>query len=95
MPDLTWTRNVGRELLDLLIPPACAACGQGIHRDDGSLCTDCSLDLHRCQGGDYCQTCGEDRGAHLLIDGRCTPCRMGKPAMHFDQFVRVGKYDGR
>lgn len=93
MHALSWPRRLGRELTDLLIPPACAACGAGILRDDGPLCAGCALDLHRCLGGDYCQTCGEDRGAHLLLEGRCTNCRIGRPAFRFDHFVRVGRYD--
>lgn len=89
-----WSQRVGRELLGLVFPPVCAACGNSIGREEGPLCTPCSLDLHRCLGGDYCQTCGEDRGPHLILDGRCTECRLGKPAVRFDHFVRVGRYDG-
>ena len=89
-----WSQHVGRGLMGLLFPPACAACGGAIRGEEGQLCEKCALDLQRCHGGDYCQTCGEDRGAHLLLDGRCTQCRLGKPALRFEHFVRVGRYDG-
>ncbi len=88
-----WPQRIVHGLTDLLIPPACAACGAGVLREDGRLCVQCALSLNRCISGDYCQSCGEDHGAHLLIEGRCTACRLGKPALRFDRFVRVGRYD--
>lgn len=88
-----WPRHLMHGLIDLLIPPACSACGAAILREDGRLCVQCAMALNRCISGDYCQSCGEDHGAHLLIEGLCTSCREGKPSLRFDRFVRVGRYD--
>jgi ComF family protein len=50
------------------------------------------VQLARDVGGDCCATCGEDRGAHLLIEGRCTDCRLCADKARYEGFVRVGRY---
>lgn len=83
-----------RAFSELVIPRTCASCGGGIDPAEGDLCARCALELAADVGGAFCSTCGEDRGAHLLIDGRCTACRLGKSALAFDGFIQVGRYAG-
>ncbi|MFQ5428925.1 MAG: ComF family protein [Phycisphaerae bacterium] len=77
------------------MPRACAACDAAIDLDEEDLCSACWDELSAAVGGVYCRTCGDDRGPHLLIDGRCAACRLNKPNHRkFAAFVRVGRYAG-
>lgn len=78
--------------MDLAVPRLCAGCGKAVGEAAGELCARCALELAAVVGGQYCVTCGEDRGPHLLIDGRCAACRHGGSGHRFDRFVRVGRY---
>lgn len=91
---MSWTARTRAVLTDLVIPRACAACQASTTEQEGELCAACAWDLEAQTGSPYCQTCGEDRGPHLLIDGRCTDCRLAKPKLRFGRFVRVGRYSG-
>ncbi|RIK67881.1 MAG: hypothetical protein DCC65_05265 [Planctomycetota bacterium] len=86
--------RAGMMLADLILPRTCAACGASIDLSDKDLCETCARQLAAGAGGSYCRTCGEDRGEHLLHDGRCTRCVLGKSLRRFHGFARVGKYDG-
>jgi len=92
-----WMSRAARVVVDitaLLMPRTCACCKKAIHAESGKLCAVCAWELVASVGGSYCATCGEDRSPHLLIDGTCTACRLGKSAPRFDRFVRAGRYDG-
>jgi ComF family protein len=86
--------QTGARFLDLLVPRVCASCGVSIAPGAGELCEACAWELSALVSGAYCCTCGEDRGPHLLLDGRCTACRQGKQALRFDHFIRAGRYGG-
>jgi competence protein ComFC len=82
------------ELHDLVLPRACAACGAAIGAVESRLCVECTLSLSKCIGSDYCKSCGRSRGPHILENGRCTSCLMGKATLRFHEFARVGVYHG-
>lgn len=87
-------RSAVARLDDVIIPRQCAACGIAVGEAAGEFCTDCARALALCVGKPYCIQCGEDRGPHLLIEGRCTTCRQGWHPRRFDRFIRVGTYTG-
>jgi ComF family protein len=93
-PASTGVRAFGRVVLDMLLPAECAGCGAAVGCGSPECCAACARQLAGLVGGDYCRTCGEDRGPHLLIDGRCTGCRLGRRGLRFEQFIRVGRYGG-
>jgi len=78
----------------VLFPPTCAACGAEILASADELCRPCWEGLSSVVGHPYCRSCGEDRQAYLLTDGRCTKCVVGDTPYRFDDFARVGRYDG-
>ena len=86
--------RTGAGFADLILPRTCAACGESTEPRSPDLCTACAAEVMLTVGGDYCRTCGTDRAPHLMIEGRCTACRQGKSAPRFEQFVRVGRYEG-
>ncbi|MFQ5501316.1 MAG: ComF family protein [Phycisphaerae bacterium] len=82
-------------ITDLVIPRVCAGCGVSIGSDGPVLCNRCATDMSRLVGGYYCETCGEDKHPHLLIEGSCGNCRLRKRGhLRFDRFIRVGRYAG-
>lgn len=84
--------NAATRVVELLIPPICPACGAALKQGDGRLCAACAWNLATVVGGNYCHACGDDSGAHLLIEGRCFTCRNGWHPRRFDGFIRVGIY---
>lgn len=84
--------NAGKRVSDLVIPRLCAACGCRMGLSADELCGACWTELSTLVSARHCRGCGSDAGPHLLIDGRCTHCRMKRGA--FDLFVRVGPYAG-
>lgn len=88
----TRLRRLGLSLAEVLVPDACAACDGTPESADASLCADCQSVLLNSVGAQRCTTCGDRTGAHLLVEGRCTPCR-SRPRV-FRGFVCVGTYGG-
>ncbi|MFO0974106.1 MAG: double zinc ribbon domain-containing protein [Phycisphaerae bacterium] len=84
--------QIGRAVLDLVLPTLCAACGRATHGAREPLCTACAADLALQVGGDWCRVCGSDVGPHLLEEGRCGECRRARPKI--ERLVRVGRHDG-
>lgn len=80
----------GTNIAELIIPGRCAACGAETGPDAEELCESCWMALSRMVGAPHCVGCGDDAGPHLLIDERCTKCRLKRRP--FDLFVRVGLY---
>ena len=79
-------------LLDLLLPPACGACGSPKVAADG-LCLDCSRALLSMVVLPYCPRCGTTQGPNVPIrqDG-CWACPT--TLNQFDSVVRLGAYHG-
>lgn len=81
-------------LIDLVAPRTCAACDVPIGHAGRSLCSTCWAEISVNVAMDYCQTCGEEPGPHLLREGRCTACRESHSGhVKFHRFIRVGRYD--
>jgi ComF family protein len=103
MPGMTeprasrWASLAGRTLRatveglnQLLWPPVCTNCGQGIAPTDRELCSDCWDQLLTCTAGEYCPRCGRDASRYGLVAGACPSCQ-GTP-LHFDGIARAGVY---
>jgi ComF family protein len=60
---------------DLLLPPACVACGVGVDPGDAPVCTACWLKLPRVHPP-WCPTCGCTRTTHAAAgrSSRCGEC---------------------
>lgn len=66
--------------IDLVYPPRCPACGEGIGQQ-GGLCSECWADL-AIPGEPSCRTCQRPFGERGPGDGGlCAPC-MGSPPVH-------------
>jgi len=94
MPPALSIRTAAARVADLVMPCVCVGCGEAIGIEARDLCTACWGDLAKNVGGECCRTCGDDRGPHLLLEGRCQRCNAGRSRLKFKQFVRVGRYDG-
>ncbi len=95
MRSIPAIRTLARRAGDILSPQVCHSCGTAIGHEGRDLCTLCWDELSKSISGDYCETCGADRGEFLLDEGRCTPCREKKAGrFRFDRFIRVGRYSG-
>ena len=65
-------------LLDLIYPPRCPACGEGIAAQDG-LCAACWAEL-AFPGEPACATCQRPFGAAMVVEGAvCAPCLADPP----------------
>lgn len=93
-----WKRalaDAAGSLSELAWPHDCLACRAGLDDRAVPVCPACQDEISRLVAEPYCRTCGDDYGPHMLIDGRCGPCRRslaGHP--RFSGFVRVGPYAG-
>lgn len=88
-------RKLGVSFLDILAPPICDACDRPLRDCNERLCSDCWAEFRKLISIEYCRTCGDLRGPHLLIAGQCANCRLKKPGhLRFDAFACVGRYDG-
>lgn len=85
-----WSARIG----DLLLPRVCAACNAPIAHETPDLCLDCWASIGNSAASSYCRTCGQSRPQELLADGRCTACSTGQKPARFENFVRVGRYEG-
>ena len=83
-------RRLSHGLMELIYPPACAACGMVIADSGDFLCLDCWQNLRENLPGNYCRVCGHDIGEFSLIDGRCHNCQNRRPAI--SHITRVGPY---
>jgi ComF family protein len=76
-------------------PRACLSCKCGLSETGAVVCAACQDEISRMAAEPYCRTCGDDAGPHMLIDGRCGPCRRKLGArVRFSGYVRVGPYAG-
>lgn len=64
--------QLGSRLLDLLYPPLCELCGDGL-RNGRALCGACMEDLPRLQMP-FCKSCGEAFGGEIEGDFACPNC---------------------
>jgi competence protein ComFC len=81
---------VGQGLTQLVWPPVCAICGDGIRSSTDNLCKRCWDQLLTCTAGDYCPRCGRDASRYGLVAGACAACR--ELEVQFDGIARVGVY---
>ncbi len=82
-----------RACLDLVFPRTCSACREPLFEPRIRLCDECAADLAHHVGGEYCAQCACDAGPHLLVNGRCSDCRVhSRPPV--SRIVRVGRHRG-
>jgi len=77
-------------LNQLLWPPVCHNCGQGVRADDNGLCRACWDQLLACTAGEYCPRCGQDASRYGLVAGACPACQGLE--IHFNGIARAGVY---
>ena len=84
--------GVARNLLGLLWPDTCAACGTNLPAAQG-FCADCAAKLLPLVAGGYCLRCGTSLGPGIAAgqDG-CMACP--QPMPRFERLVRLGPYSG-
>lgn len=88
---LRWLRTAG----NVLQPPLCHVCSALIERQSDQLCATCWNLVSQSVAIERCETCGDARGAHLLIGGQCGPCRTrARGHVRFDGVACVGRYEG-
>ena len=80
MSAIALAKRAVAEVTGLLVPRVCLACGLATPAESPELCGSCGWMLSGVIGGDYCQSCGKDYGHFLLVDGRCSACRMREQA---------------
>lgn len=68
-----WWRRLGGRALDLLYPPLCQACGEGL-ADNRWLCAGCAGRLPRI-AAPFCATCGEPFFGNIQSEFRCPNCQ--------------------
>jgi len=89
-PLLAAGRHLARAPLDLLCPPACAACRSQINQSSDVLCQKCWARLQENLLSRACPVCGHNVGQYSLIEGRCHRCQHSRPVVQ--NVVRVGDY---
>ena len=76
----TFIRESVAPLVDLIYPPRCPVCGEGIAHQDG-LCSNCWSELS-IPGAPACALCQRPFGTDFATDGSvCAPC-LGSPPRH-------------
>ena len=83
--------ELGRGLLQVLYPPACAVCGQALGLEGQPLCGACRAAL-TAEPFATCPRCGGTVGPFALLEDGCSRCR--NSPFHFQQVSRLGPYDG-
>ena len=85
-------RECARGAADLLLPAACAGCGNDLPSERG-LCTACNVQLLALVALPYCPRCGTTIGPNLPVreDG-CWLCP--QPMPRFARVLRLGPYTG-
>ena len=81
-----WRKLAGRAL-DLLYPPLCEVCGDGL-ADGRALCEPCDKDLPRL-ADPYCKTCGEAFEGRIDGDFACPNCSKLKFSFEFARSATV------
>lgn len=90
-PTFRWLNSVA----NVIQPPICHVCEAPMACQAEQLCAACWRELAEVVDGRRCRTCGESRGAHLLINHQCGPCRSKlRGHVRFDGVACVGRYDG-
>jgi len=89
-PLLALGRHLARAPLDLLCPPACAACRSQINHSSDVLCQKCWSWLQENLLSPACPVCGHNVGQYSLLEGRCHRCQHRRPVVQ--NVVRVGDY---
>jgi len=84
--------NVGKAVLNVLLPPSCISCGDPLATDGGTprldLCETCRDEMSALVSQPACPRCGHSVGPY----GTCSACAATPPP--FAAAVRIGIYDG-
>jgi len=85
-----WARQVGawlRDVVDLCLPPLCAACRAAT--EAGSLCGDCGRMIDLLAAAPACDLCGQS------LAYRHAPCPhcINRGIPHYDRVERLGAFD--
>lgn len=83
------TRNIGRGVLDLVMPPYCVGCERPMEAAE-LLCADCRARMHLVEEP-RCERCGKAVGKYSTSERRCMACRRHPPA--FDQATAPLQYE--
>lgn len=79
-------------ILNLLFPPLCTACGDGMAGRREPLCPGCARGLNLLRAAPACPRCGVTPGPYLTPEGRCSACRLAHFA--FEGTCRAAAYEG-
>jgi len=89
-PSKAFRRSGFSRVLDLIYPPSCALCSEGL-RDGRSLCLACHESLPRLMAP-FCSVCGEGFDGRIEGDFECPNCRdlnfafeFARPALFYDE----------
>ena len=89
---IAWA-SLGQDLLELVFPRACPACGVCDGLDHAGFCPTCRAEL----GGNFrqncCTRCASTVGPYAAADGACPHCRGWYWPLA--GIARVGSYEGR
>jgi competence protein ComFC len=90
LPSDVFRRSGFSRVLDLIYPPSCALCGEGL-RDGRSLCPQCRESLPRL-AAPFCSVCGEGFDGQIEGAFECPNCRdlnfafeFARPALFYDE----------
>src|SRR5262249_6786305 len=86
-----FAHQLGQGLLQLLYPAVCNVCGDSLQSEQRHFCPDCKAALTSDPQA-TCPRCASSVGPHVNLEGGCSRCR--DIALHFDQALRLGPYDG-
>ena len=89
-PPLVFLQQLGRGLLNLIYPPACHLCDQGLTEQETAFCSTCCVALQT-DTPYLCQRCAATVGPHVATDS-CPRCQ--EERFRFTSVLRLGRYDG-
>jgi len=85
-----WPRRLWSSVLDVVLPPRCLGCGDGVDRQ-GALCAACWSELSFITPP-LCRICGLPLPYAAVGDGLCEPCLDEPPV--YDMARAALRYDG-
>jgi len=86
---VTFGRQLGQGLIQLLYPAVCDVCGESLLPEQGHFCATCRTALTT-DPHSTCPRCASTVGPHVHLSDGCTRCR--DVSFHFDAAIRLGPY---